>query len=161
MWTDWSKMSLGSRIWGFTFERAASDRILTEVLQEIRSFCDSWKSHQKPTVCSAQAFYNRFFLISVNEYSGSISGCAIDEMQKRIKSIFDKHELPLANAGIVVWTDAFSNWHYTEWVKSSHEVRKMIAQEAVAVYSPLPSVLSEVHASWPLEAKKSPLFAWQ
>jgi hypothetical protein len=57
------------------------------LLAEMQSFVNSWTAHQASLEASCDLKYNRFLMISVNEKVAGASGCSIDEMMRRVRTV--------------------------------------------------------------------------
>jgi hypothetical protein len=86
-YVQFSALPLSSRLWVFAADREIAGAEKEMLMREMQGFVNSWTAHQASLEASCDLKYDRFLLISVNENMAGASGCSIDEMMRRIRTL--------------------------------------------------------------------------
>lgn len=68
-----------TRIWIYTLDRDCSTAEINHLNQEIKSFVQSWTSHNRQLSGFGGIVYDRFVILAVDESAANASGCSIDK----------------------------------------------------------------------------------
>jgi hypothetical protein len=73
-----------AKLWIFAADRTLSDAEANALVREMQSFVHSWTAHGHPVTASCDMRYGQFLFIAADEASLP-SGCATDEMMRRVR----------------------------------------------------------------------------
>lgn len=76
-----------TRVWIYQSNQPIPDAAVPEVRQKIRSFADSWVSHNRALRSFGDLWHNRFVILMVDESQAGASGCSIDSSVHFLKSL--------------------------------------------------------------------------
>jgi hypothetical protein len=76
-----------TRVWIYQSNQPIPDAAVPEVRQKIRSFADSWVSHNRALRSFGDLWHNRFVVLMVDESQAGASGCSIDSSVHFLKSL--------------------------------------------------------------------------
>lgn len=75
-----------AKLWVFAADRQLSDAEADALLREMQAFTHAWMAHGHPVTASCQLKYGQFLFIAADEASLP-SGCATDEMTRRVRML--------------------------------------------------------------------------
>jgi hypothetical protein len=105
-----------SRIWVFPASRALTEAVTATLLTEVDAFLDGWAAHGAP-LRSARDFRHRHFLIvGVDEDAEAPSGCSIDALVGRLRTMGRELGMTLVE-------------HDPVWYRQGDDVRVVSRQE--------------------------------
>ena len=89
-----------AQLWVYGFDRNISLEVRDRMASDLRSFVDSWTSHNEPVAGAAAIVEDRFVLLAGHCDAG-IGGCSIDGSVAVIRSFADKYGLDGFNRDLV------------------------------------------------------------
>src|SRR3954469_23958034 len=101
MKTDFSRLPGASRLWIFGADRALDERERAALLDAVDGFLEQWKAHGDPLTAARDLREDRFLMVAVDEASIPASGCSIDAMVVRLKSLEEELGVGLVGHGAV------------------------------------------------------------
>ncbi len=75
------------RLWIFPCSRALSDREAEAFIETLHSFLDDWKAHGVSLRCSGELRDGQFLVVGVDVDSELPSGCSIDALVNRLRTL--------------------------------------------------------------------------
>lgn len=87
MYVPFEQLSDEARVWVYqTTHKLTSD--LVAVLElELKSFCDTWTSHQQHVEASFAIVQKHFVIMAINEAVALASGCSIDKSVAKLREL--------------------------------------------------------------------------
>ncbi|HSH65747.1 MAG TPA: ABC transporter ATPase, partial [Bacteroidia bacterium] len=87
------KMPSDSRLWVYQSSKLLTDTDVDKLMQQGKSFVESWTAHGAALKASFDIVYKRFIVIAVDEKQAQASGCSIDKSLAFIQSIEQEYGL--------------------------------------------------------------------
>ena len=103
MYVPFENLDKGSRLWIFQSDRPFTESEENDLRDGIRSFIESWTSHNRALQSSFDVIENRIILLSVDENLADASGCSIDKMMHFIQAVEQEYSLSLLNRQLVTY----------------------------------------------------------
>lgn len=94
-----------SRVWVYHSDRVFSDVEVTQIDQEILSFCTEWASHGSMLKARGKVLLNRIVLLMVDESMAGASGCSIDSSVAFVKNLGTKYQVDLFDRMLITYLD--------------------------------------------------------
>ena len=98
-----------ARLWVFAADRALSEAESMQLTAEASAFVDRWTAHNQSLLASADLRYDRFLMIAVDEATAGASGCSIDELYRRIRTLGETFGVNFMNNMMVFFRNAQGN----------------------------------------------------
>ena len=75
------------RLWIFPCSRTLSGREAEVFIETVHSFLDDWKAHGVPLRCAGELRDSQFLIVGVDVDSELPSGCSIDSLVNRLRTL--------------------------------------------------------------------------
>lgn len=85
--TTFDRLPEHGRLWVFPSSRALEPGEREALLDEVDAFLDGWAAHGEPLHSARDLREDRFLLVGVNVDAASPSGCSIDALVNRLRSL--------------------------------------------------------------------------
>ncbi len=76
-----------AQLWIFVSNRTLTSQERDQLLQHVRTFLSTWKTHGRPVAAEAAWVEQRFLLVAGYIPDDQISGCGIDAMTRAVEAI--------------------------------------------------------------------------
>lgn len=103
---EFSALPDHGRLWVFPASRRLSAPEGARLLEEADAFLDGWAAHGAPLVSGRELLEDQFLLVGVDEDAEAPSGCSIDALVRRLRSLGEELGATLVEHGPV--------WYRTE-----------------------------------------------
>lgn len=87
--------------WMYQFQEALSEAASQALLKDLKPIIAEWKSHGTPLSAVSAIHAGRFLMVQVLPESGYPSGCSIDALDRKVKSLLHTAQVPLADPGVI------------------------------------------------------------
>ena len=144
-----------SRIWIYQADRAFESDESAEVLQLLKQFVHSWKSHNISLKASTQLIHDRFVVLAVDHHEVSPSGCSIDASVQVIKEIEEKHNVKMFDRMLFAWMDenqSIQVHNRTEFIALYQSGR--IKADTI-VFNNMVQTIAEMKTKWAIQLSQS------
>ena len=84
-----------SRIWIYQSNQAFSEEDLPIVKAKLQNFARQWVSHSRALKASADIYYKRFIVLTVDETQAGASGCSIDSSVRFLQQLQTEYGVDL------------------------------------------------------------------
>lgn len=84
---DFDALPASARLWIFAADRPLGESDRERVLREVDAFIDQWAAHGTPLSAARDVRYDRFVLIGVDERQADASGCSVDALVRRMRTL--------------------------------------------------------------------------
>jgi len=98
---DFPELPDHGRLWVFPVSRPLEEDETTRVLEEVDDFLDQWAAHGSPLRSAREMRDGRFLLVGVDVDAEAPSGCSIDALVNRLRSLGDEMGATLIEHGPV------------------------------------------------------------
>ena len=144
-----------SRVWIYQSDRAFDADESEEVLQLLKQFVHTWKSHNVSLKASADLIHDRFVVIAVDHHIESPSGCSIDASVQVIKEIEQRHNVRMFDRMLFAWMDENNQVQVHNRVEfvNLHQAGKIKAD--TIVFNNLVQTLAEMKSKWAIQLSQS------
>lgn len=95
MLVDFEQLPLSARIWVYQANRTLNQEQTSAIKQEWEQFLKTWKAHEQDLRAAVKCFYNRFWVVGVDESFHPPSGCSIDKQVHFVKFLEQKYQISL------------------------------------------------------------------
>ncbi len=154
MLVEFSTLPTHSRIWIYQSDRKFSEVEISEIVESLKSFIESWSAHGQSLEASYLLKYERFIIIAVNQDVQAVTGCSIDASVQFIQSLEQKYKVDLMDRMNVT----FKTGEYIAY-KSLIDFKKMAKAKSVSpstiVYNNLVNTIEEWQDFWEVPASES------
>ncbi len=100
-----------SRVWIYQADRPFEEGDITQINEDIDSFCQAWTSHNQELRALGGVMHDLFVVLVVDETMASTSGCSIDKSVAFVKSLEQKYHRRLLERNNVAWLDDNEQLH--------------------------------------------------
>lgn len=150
-------MPSDSRLWVYQSSKLLTDTDVDKLMQQGKSFVESWTAHGAALKASFDIVYKRFIVIAVDEKQAQASGCSIDKSLAFIQSIEQEYGLQLLDRMQVAYRDNNKEIQ----VCSLPEFEKLAVQGVVTphtiVFNNMVTTKNAFDTSWEIPLQES----WQ
>jgi hypothetical protein len=94
-----------ARLWIFAAERPLSETERARVLGEVDGFIGQWTAHGAPLTTARDLRYDQFIFVAVDERAAGASGCSVDALVRRMKTLQAELGVELVNHAPVLYRD--------------------------------------------------------
>jgi hypothetical protein len=94
-----------ARLWVFAAARSLDNRERTRVLAEVDAFIDEWGAHGQPLTAARDLRHDQFVLVAVDEQAAGVSGCSVDALVRRMRTLQTALGVELVNNAPVLYRD--------------------------------------------------------
>jgi hypothetical protein len=89
MYTLFEKLSDQANIWVYQADRQLSATEKDAILEQIKTFLESWTSHGRPLLASAQIRHNYFLILGIEKADFELSCCTTDSAIQVLHKVKD------------------------------------------------------------------------
>ncbi|MCS6796364.1 MAG: hypothetical protein NZ516_10430 [Raineya sp.] len=84
-----------ARIWIYQANQSLNNHQVESMQKDWEQFLHTWQAHQKDLKAAINCFYNRFWVVGVDETFNTASGCSIDKQVNFVKGLEAKYQISL------------------------------------------------------------------
>ncbi|SMG33990.1 hypothetical protein SAMN05661096_02199 [Marivirga sericea] len=95
MYTNFKDLDASSRLWVYQANRAFNENEKQFILENGKSFVETWTAHNKELNASIEIRYDQFIILAVDETNASATGCSIDKSVHFIKALENELKINL------------------------------------------------------------------
>lgn len=95
MYVSFEEIPPSARLWVYQANRDLKEAEIEEIKADLKQFIAQWTAHQQTLKASAEIFYQRFIVLSVDESLNTASGCSIDASVHFLKQVAQKYQVDL------------------------------------------------------------------
>lgn len=95
MLIDFEQLPLDARIWIYQANQALNQKQISAMQKDWEQFLQTWKAHEQDLQAATKCFYNRFWVVGVDENFNTASGCSIDKQVNFVKFLEQKYQISL------------------------------------------------------------------
>jgi hypothetical protein len=103
MYLPFDQLPTTSRTWVYTTARLLSKNEVERVLEKIKSFLETWQSHQMDMKASFLVVENRFIVVAADESYNDVSGCGIDKSTHVLQELEKELGTSLTDKSLVIF----------------------------------------------------------
>src|SRR5438105_3230046 len=103
---EFSNLPDASRVWVFASDRPLSRDESSILLEEVDAFLEDWRAHGATLRSAREWVHDRFLAIGVDPTAEQASGCSIDGLFRRLKTLEGPLGTGLVQGGRVFYRDA-------------------------------------------------------
>jgi hypothetical protein len=85
--TSFASLPDSARLWVFACDPAPESTEADTLLSEVDQFLGTWQAHANPLTCARDWRDGRFLAIAIDQSTAGASGCSIDGLFRRLRSI--------------------------------------------------------------------------
>lgn len=117
-----------SRVWIYAANRVLSLEEQTSILEQAKSFCESWSAHQLQLKADVAILHDVFVIFAVDESINPVSGCGIDKSVHFMQSLSQNMGIDFFNRTQIEMLDGEQlSIVNTSTLKAMHEQGKLTA----------------------------------
>jgi hypothetical protein len=94
-----------ARLWCFGMPRAPGADVRARLLDSMRDFVSGWTAHSSDLRAGVALLHDRFLLVAADESTAGASGCSIDALTGRLRSLGAQLDLELLDSTPVWFRD--------------------------------------------------------
>ncbi len=95
MLTDFKQLPSSARIWIYQANQALNSEQIAAMQTDWETFLQTWQAHKQDLKAAVKCFYNRFWVVGVDENLNAASGCSIDKQVNFVKFLEQKYQISL------------------------------------------------------------------
>lgn len=92
---DFEQLPSSARIWIYQASQALNQEQISAIQKEWEQFLQTWKAHERDLQAAVKCFYNRFWVVGIDENFNAASGCSIDKQVNFVKFLEQKYQISL------------------------------------------------------------------
>jgi len=144
---NYQDLAMNSKVWIYQSNRILTNKEAEAILNEGKSFIQSWAAHGAPLAATFLVRDNLFLILLVDEVQAKASGCSIDSSVGFIKNIEKSYDLDLFDRLQIAYEQGgeikMTKMHAFEQLLKSGELN-----EETVVYNNLVANKSELETNW-------------
>ncbi|MEO1651915.1 MAG: ABC transporter ATPase [Bacteroidota bacterium] len=105
MYIPFQEIPPTARLWVYQADRNLEKSEIENIKEDLKLFITQWTAHQQTLKASAEVFYQRFIILSVDESLNAASGCSIDASVHFLKQLEQKYELNLFDRSQILYLE--------------------------------------------------------
>ena len=102
---DFDQISSQARLWIFAAERSLSEGERVRIVEEVDAFLEQWVAHDVPLTSASELRYKQFIFVAVDERDAGASGCSVDALVRRMKTLQAELGVELLNHSPVLYRE--------------------------------------------------------
>jgi hypothetical protein len=103
MYTNFKDLDHSSRLWVYQADRSFNAEEKSFILENGKSFVESWTAHNRDLDASIEIRYDQFIVLAVDETNASATGCSIDKSVHFIKVLENELKINLLDKSKVAF----------------------------------------------------------